>query len=468
MNFSDDFFDAESNSFIDDEKLKSKVKKCKEYVSAGQTITFLGNIEDTIQLCLEYDYTEDGIFLTEAALEISPYSSELWHSKGIFHNNLFEFEKAYLCFDKALSLNPSDVETMINKSIAEDNLGLWDEAISTLERAMSIEPNNEEVLFNLGIFYERKDYYEKAIEFFRKTVIIDKDYGDAWYELGFCYESNDQLEKAMDAYEKFLNIEPYSASGWYNYGIVFLRLNDYEKAINCFELATAVNEDFANGWYNCGLAYSKINRYKEAREAFLKAFELDPFDDLIPLNIAQAYEATGDYKNAINYFYESLKICKSNIDAYVGLGNCYARNNDREKMLQNFSMIVKYTLSNNSVQELAENKTKFLKETYLEIEKLRDSLNDSSDLTPLADAYFDLGMWEKAIECFKKTCECKTEKSNSYYNIALCLFMLNKNEEALDYLLKSFELNPGTEETFLDNFNDFESTQLYILLTDSI
>ena len=103
MNFPDDFFDPDSNSFIDDENLKIKVQKCKEYVSNGQTITFLGNIEDTIQLCLEYDLTEDGIYLTEAALKISPYSADLWHSKGIFYNNLFEFEKAYICFNKALS-----------------------------------------------------------------------------------------------------------------------------------------------------------------------------------------------------------------------------------------------------------------------------------------------------------------------------------------------------------------------------
>jgi tetratricopeptide (TPR) repeat protein len=135
MNFSDDFFDPESNSYFDDERLKSKVEECKEYVSNGQTITFLGNIEDTIQLCLEYDFTEDGIFLTNAALEITPYSSELWHSKGIFYNNMFEFEKAYLCFDKALSLNPNDVEAMINKSIAEDNLGMWKEAITTLRES---------------------------------------------------------------------------------------------------------------------------------------------------------------------------------------------------------------------------------------------------------------------------------------------------------------------------------------------
>lgn len=467
MNFSDDFFDGESNSFIDDEKLKHKVNECKEYVSKGQTITFLGNIEDTIQLCLEYDLTEDGIYLTEAALEISPYSSELWHSKGIFYNNMFEFGKAYLCFDKALSMNPSDVETMMNKSIAEDNLGMWDEAISTLENAILIEPNNEEVSFNLGIFYERKDYFEKAIEYFKKTVDLDKDYGDAWYELGFCYESNDQLKEALVAYEKFLDIEPYSASGWYNYGIVQLRQKDYFSAINSFELATAINDDFANAWYNCGLAYSKINRYSESRSSFLKAFEIDPFDDAIPLNIAQSYEATGDYELALKYFLKTLKISKSNIEAYIGVGNYWARKNNRAKMLYNFSMIIKYSQLNHLSENASQNLSKYLRDIYTDIETYLSSSKTENKEFVLAESYFEVGRWQDAISMYKKSFKNNPEISNSYYGISLCLFMLGENEKALKYLLHSFELNPGTETRFLEEYSNLESTHLYIYLTDS-
>jgi tetratricopeptide (TPR) repeat protein len=84
--------------------------------------------------------------------------------------------------------------------------------------------------------------------------------------------------------------------------------------------------------------------YSESRKSFLKALQLDPFDHLIPLNIAQSYEATGDYASAIKYYLETLKISKSSIDAYVGLGNCYARINDYQKMLKSFSMIIKYSL----------------------------------------------------------------------------------------------------------------------------
>ena len=76
--------------------------------------------------------------------------------------------------------------------------------------------------------------------------------------------------------------------------------------------------------------------------------------------------------------------------------------------------------------------------------------------------------WEKAIAVYENVSKVKTETSNSYYGISLFYFMLNKNDEALDYLLKSFELNSGNESTFLDEFPNFEATQLYIKLTDSL
>ena len=52
--------------------------------------------------------------------------------------------------------------------------------------------------------------------------------------------------------------------------------------------------------------------------------------------------------------------------------------------------------------------------------------------------------------------------------MALSNLMLGENAKAIDYLIYSFELNPGNEVKFLDDFPHFESTQLYIKLTDSI
>src|SRR3989339_1726611 len=122
MSFSEDFLNNDGESVYDEAELKEKIIICKEHIQNGTTISSLDFLEETIEMCVDYDYVDDGLLLVNEVLNIAPYNSEAWHFKGILLNNSFVFEEAYHCFEKALSLNPNDVETYINKSIAEDIL----------------------------------------------------------------------------------------------------------------------------------------------------------------------------------------------------------------------------------------------------------------------------------------------------------------------------------------------------------
>ncbi|MHB8906497.1 MAG: tetratricopeptide repeat protein, partial [Melioribacteraceae bacterium] len=176
MSFSEDYLNDNYESEFDEEEVKLKINTCREHIDNGYTFVHLDFIEEVIQLCLEYDFVEDGLYLAEALLNAVPYNSEAWQYKGILLNNTFSFEHANSCFEKALSLNPNDVETFINKSIAEDNLGMFEDAVKSLIRALEIEPNNEETLFNLGILYEKKEKYAEAIGYFDKSIEADPEY----------------------------------------------------------------------------------------------------------------------------------------------------------------------------------------------------------------------------------------------------------------------------------------------------
>jgi tetratricopeptide (TPR) repeat protein len=156
MSFSEDYLDDDYDSYFNEEEAKNKIKECREYIDNDRILANVDFIEEVIQICLECDLIEDGLYLTEALLSIAPYNSEAWQFKGILLNNSFEFGEAYHCFEKAQSINPYDVETYINKSIAEDNLGMSEDAIDSLKKALVIEPNNEEILFSLGVLSRKK------------------------------------------------------------------------------------------------------------------------------------------------------------------------------------------------------------------------------------------------------------------------------------------------------------------------
>jgi tetratricopeptide (TPR) repeat protein len=109
-----------------------------------------------------------------------------------------------------------------------------------------------------------------------------------------------------------------------------------------------------------------------------------------------------------------------------------------------------------------------LDENHAEIYAYKNSDLSEEDLEALAENYFEIGKWDDAFITYKKIINSNNKNSNVFYGMALTQFMLNNNEEALNLLLHSFDLNSGMEVNFLDDFPYFESTQLYIKLTDAI
>ena len=464
MSFPDDFFDRGSESFINDDELKSKVKTCKEYVSAGQTYACLENIEETIQLCIEYDFTEDGLYLTDAVLAIAPYNSEIWQFKGIFSNNIFDFEEAYKCFNMALSLNPSDVETLINKSIAEDNLGMFDDAVLSLKSALALEPNNEEVIFSLGILYQRKEKYDYAIGYFRKAIAKDPNYSEAWYELGFCYENTDQLQKALKAYDRFLELEPYSSTGWYNRGIIFLRMEKFERAIDSFELSIAIRDDFASVWFNLGVAFANLNNLNEALTAFGNASLIDEYDETIWFNLGQVHEDMDNYSEAVICYTKALKLDNEFYEAYLALSYCYHLTGKINSSRKNFKRAIKYSYNTNLTtrKDPGTEANNLLLQSMID-DKIKALENDPHDLKAafdLAEVYMRLGNFEEGLIAYNLCIDINPANYLPYYGKAKAYFLKENIQKGIENLKSAIELSSDTILQFENDFPGIYSSKI--------
>ncbi|GBD91133.1 TPR repeat-containing protein YrrB [bacterium BMS3Abin04] len=463
MNFSDNLFNNEENSSIGNQELTLKVKACKEYISSGQAFTYLENIEEVIQLCLEYDYIEDGFFLADAALQIAPYNSELWYSKGIFLNSLFAFDEALKCFDKAFSLNPSDSEILINKSIAEENLGMIEDSIESLKKSLVFDPNNEEALFSIATIYEKQEQFELAIHYFLKALNIDKEYSDAWYELGYCYESTDQLDLSLNCYDHYIEIEPYSSSGWYNKGIVLTRLNDYEKAIDSFELALAIDDNLTNAWFNCGIAYANINRLKDAYKAFKRVLELDPKDDLNLLNLAKICEDLDYIDKAIEYYYRTLKLNSSYYEAFLGRGNCFMKKGIEGLAKKDFNKAL--LLKHNFNTSWNDGKSDWVLKSFKIILKNKKLVSkDSSNFNAwfaLAQGYLKVGNWKDGLEAYKQCLLLQPNFPEALYGKAVTEFYLRFIDDAINDLKISFLIDPNLKDHFNLDFPNIIQSGLF-------
>lgn len=474
MNIFNEFFENDDkNSYDINEDLELKIIQSKELVESGNTISSIETIEETIQICLETENVEDGLFLTEAVLEIAPYNSEFWQYKGIFLNNLFEFEEAYYCFVKSLTLNPGDVETLIHKAVTEENLGFAEDATITLNKALEIEPSNEEALFNMGVLFERQENYKDAIFYLEKAVQLDENYTEALYELGYCYENNNNLSKSLEIYDRFLDLEPYSATGWYNRGIVLIRQEKHEKAINSFELSIAINDSFPSSWFNLGIAYANSGSIKEALNCFNKARELDPKDETISFNIGQSYEDLGNINLAIKNYSFAIKENKFYVEAYLARGFCYIITGRTEKAMKDLSTAITLTGTENDGFLLENNDfSEFVGERVSILSSFKSVLNNYENIemvVEMAKVYLQIGEYESALKLLIAAESVEPENANIFY-IKSKIFFHRKNAlEAIECLKHAMKIDPNIKREFARDYPEVKSSKLFIkLLEDSI
>ena len=175
MSIFNEDFDFDEPSENDDENLKEQIEECKKLIDSGSVYGYLDKFDEVIQSCIDNDFSEDGLYLVSALLEIAPYNSEYWIRKGLFLNALGNFNESIECFNKALSLNPGDTDALVDKSIAEENIGLYTQAKESLHTALSNDPNNEDAIYSLGILHPRNGEFEDAIKYFNKALKLNPE-----------------------------------------------------------------------------------------------------------------------------------------------------------------------------------------------------------------------------------------------------------------------------------------------------
>ena len=83
MEFYNDYLDEFDESSFDDEAIIARIEKSLSWIDDGIAILNMDSIEETILICIENDFAEEGLVLVEAMLEIYSYNSEFWQYKGV-------------------------------------------------------------------------------------------------------------------------------------------------------------------------------------------------------------------------------------------------------------------------------------------------------------------------------------------------------------------------------------------------
>ncbi len=208
------------------------------------------------------------------------------------------------------------------------------------------------------------------------------------------------------------NSVPQEAVRIYNRALEMSSRGDLESAIIEYRRAIEIHPEFVEAYNNIGEIYSQLGKTETAMETYREALNIRK-DQKVLLNIGVEYYNSRDYKEALEYFLDSV-----NINRKFPEGNFY-------------TALTYYNLENLKKSE------KYFK-NVIKIDKKHVKANYL-----LSTIYYDWKDYRNAALCLENIMDSYEDRIfiNKYYGF--CCYFLGRYEESVKYLTEALKNQPN-------------------------
>ena len=198
---------------------------------------------------------------------INPDNLPLLHNLALLHQELGNFKKSAVYFEKLITKNPKPEYFLVLANLYE-SIGDEHNTLKILKNGNVLYPENRDLIFKLiNTLVNRNDYIE-IVKFTQAALKFDELNIYLNYLSGFANEMTGNNLKAEESYKAILNINPNNYEG--NYALGLLYLNIYLKDM------------------------SQKNQLYVSKYYLSKANEIDPNELKSLTTLSILYKHTGD------------------------------------------------------------------------------------------------------------------------------------------------------------------------------
>lgn len=408
--------------------IKYLPKKDEDYIAyaySTRAAVYL-QLEDTVK-ALE-DYT--------AAIRIKPKETTPYEERAQVYFELGNYDLSDADYRKMTELKPGETMGYMGIGRNANAQEQWENAIKQFDHVIKLDGE-----YSSGYSFRAESYiglkkFHEATDDIIKALSIDGD--DKAYFL-----MQDILDDAFDAMKVKLKVQctknPNEATWPYYLGVIHERQKRYIDAINYYKQA---NSKDANSAFDVRIAncYNEIGDFENALSYIDQALLADSTD---AANIWRKADYLYNMGKADESILEMGKLIEINPEASVGYrrkGWYEEYSGKVEDAIEDYTMAI--TLSpDDAYGFFCRGHAKYnqgkKEEARSDFEKAIELDTDTTALACAPFAYFYLGNTQKAIEYQNITIRNSEDGNN--YNSACLYSLMNKTDEALEYLRKAME-----------------------------
>jgi tetratricopeptide (TPR) repeat protein len=301
----------------------------------------------------------------------------------------------------------------LQKGLEEKQKGRRLESLKQFEKAIKYDSLNRAVLAELGSAYLDLRKYYQARQTYKKLVETGEGSSANYRQLFQLSFNLKQYDDAITYATRLKEVDPSEKISFYLGKINFEREN-YGEALQHLDKAAKEQPDNAEVPYMIGRSYADMENYKQSIPFYQKAIQLDPAKHGWMFELAMISYAFNDSKGAVKYFEMAAEKGYPKDNAYMqnlGIAHLDAGNFDQGSTILN--------------------------------DLLKKRPSDINLLNMLAEAYYDKGKYNDAINYWDTILSYDKTSAASLYMIGICYQKKGDKAKGAQLCDKAIEMDPS-------------------------
>jgi tetratricopeptide (TPR) repeat protein len=261
--------------------------------------------------------------LLEKYRSIEPENDEIAKLLGDCYAISLQFKRAIECYSFALNKDPKSEELLLRLARVSFALGNNKKALSYINAVPHDYEYDELSIQEFVRLFMDYNEYSEAILFLEKVINTNPYNFGAWYFKGLVFQRKEEYTSAVDAYEFCIAIDESNTMGHLGKGNSLMELNEFPKAIESYMLSLdndetdaevlcniaecyenlkddanaklfykksiSINQNLSDAYFGLAMVYKRNRQYKDAERNLLKSVEIDKFESLYHIELAEIY-----------------------------------------------------------------------------------------------------------------------------------------------------------------------------------